>query len=228
MDKAFAESLAQKIQISKDFIVREEFEMLVLKEIYESEFGSSLMFKGGTALRLAYGSPRFSEDLDFTLIAHKINKKKLIKFLEGIESKYPDIIDVDAYEKYYTLFALIKIKVDYLDNAFSIKIEISKRKSPAGKFLKDKDYTDKVIKSEVSPLTVLARVASLDLILKEKNNAIANRKAARDVFDHWFINQLMKKEVKVNFSGFDKKQVVSELHKLLEQPYWRVIESWLE
>ena len=55
-----------------------------------------------------------------------------------------------------------------------------------------------------------------------------NRKVARDIFDYWFINQLLKKEVKVDFSGYDKQEVLSELHKLLVKPYWRVIDSWLE
>lgn len=224
MDKTTAESLSKKIQMSKDYVVREEYEMLLLKEIFESEFGLSLVFKGGTALRLAYNSPRFSEDLDFNLI-NEMDKEKFIEFIKGVGKKYPGIVEVEANEKYYTVFALIKIKIEYLDRAFSIKIEISKR---TGEWVKDKDYDDKVIKSEVAPLTVLARVASLELILKEKEEAMKNRKVARDVFDYWFINQLFKKEVKVDFSGYDKVQVLSELHKLLARPYWRLIDTWLE
>ena len=224
MDQATAESLAKKIQISKDYIVREEYEMLILKEIYESELGSSLMFKGGTALRLAYGSARFSEDLDFNLISD-IDKGKFIKLIKGMGKKYPGIIKVAVNEKHYTVFALIKIKIEYLDRPFSVKIEISKR---VGEWVKDKDYSDKIIKSEVAPLTVLARVASLEVLLREKRDALKNRKAARDIFDYWFINQLLKKEVKVDFSGYRKTMVLSELHKLLTRPYWRLIDSWLE
>ena len=223
MDKPTAELLAKKIQISKDYIVREEYEMLLLKEIFESEFGSSLMFKGGTALRLAYNSPRFSEDLDFSLI-NKIDAGKFIEFIKGV-GKYPGIVNIETHEKHYTVFVLIKIKVEYLDRTFSIKIEISKR---AGGWLKEKDYSDKVIKSEVAPLTVLVRVASLEVILTEKKYALKNRKVARDVFDYWFINQLLKKEVKVDFSGYDKTQALSELHTMLARPYWRLIDSWLE
>ena len=65
MDIATAKVLSNKLQISIDCIVREEYEILLLKEIFESEYGTKLVFKGGTALRLAYGSPRYSEDLDF-------------------------------------------------------------------------------------------------------------------------------------------------------------------
>ncbi len=222
MDRFTAESLAKKIQISKDYVVREEYEVLILKEIYESEFGVNLMFKGGTALRLVYGSARFSEDLDFSLI-HKIDGRRFIEFMQGAVRKYPEMVDLEATEKHYTIFVLIKVKVEYLDRAFSIKIEISKR----AKMWAINDYNDKIIKSEVAPLTVLARVASLEVILREKKAALKNRKVARDVFDYWFINQLVKKEVKVDFSGYDKQKALSELHKLLARPYWRVIDTWL-
>lgn len=73
MDVSTAQILSQKLQISLDTVVREEYEILLLKEIFESEYGSSLVFKGGTALRLVYNSPRFSEDLDFTLIQRLVD-----------------------------------------------------------------------------------------------------------------------------------------------------------
>ncbi len=47
-------------------IIREYAQTIVLKAIYQSEFGRKLLFKGGTALRFAYNLGRFSEDLDFT------------------------------------------------------------------------------------------------------------------------------------------------------------------
>jgi predicted nucleotidyltransferase component of viral defense system len=47
--------------------VREYWEMLILKELTESLLGEKLVFIGGTALRLVYNSPRFSDDLDFYL-----------------------------------------------------------------------------------------------------------------------------------------------------------------
>lgn len=224
MDISTAQTLSSKLQISLDYIVREEYEILFLKELYESEFGSSLVFKGGTALRLAYNSARFSEDLDFTLIK-EINKEKFRMFLKEWESKYPTVLSVELNDKFYTIFALVRIKEEYLDRTFSIKIEISKRE---GEWVKGKDYSEKIIKSEITPLTVLARVAMLERILQEKEDALKNRKAARDVFDYWYINQLLKKEVGSDFSGFDREQTKSELHRLLPRHYWRLVDSWLE
>ncbi len=226
MDLVTAQSFSNKLQISLDQVIREEYEILLLKEIFESEYGSSLVFKGGTALRLAYSSPRFSEDLDFTLIIIKdFNKEEFIQFLKELEKKYPAVIEVEANEKFYTIFGLIRIKEDYLDHNFSIKVEVSKRK---GEWIGDRDYSNKIIKSEVTPLTVLAQVASIERILEEKEDALKNRKAPRDIFDFWYINQLLKKEVKPSFEGYDKTHAKAELHRLLPRTYWKVVDSWLE
>lgn len=224
MDIITARSIGQKLQISIDYVVREEYEILLLKEISESEFGSVLIFKGGTALRLAYNSPRFSEDLDFTLIK-KIDQEKFTVFLKELANKYPAITSVAVSDKFYTIFGLVKIKEEYLDRVFSIKIEVSKR---TGKWLKEKDFTDKLIRSDETSLTVLIRVASLERILEEKKDAMKNRKVARDVFDFWYINQLLKKEVKINFEGYDKEEAKAELHRLLPRHFWKVAETWLE
>lgn len=224
MNLSIAQALSQKLQISLDYVVREEYEILLLKELFESEFGANIVFKGGTALRLAYASARFSEDLDFTLIK-EIDREKFIEFLKKIKEKYPAIVNIEPTEKFYTVFALVRIKEDYLSHTFSIKVEISKRE---GEWVKDKDYSDKVIRSEVTPLTVLVQVASLEAILVEKEDALKNRKAARDLFDYWYINELLGRKVKVDFSGFNKEPARAELHRLLARPYWKVIDSWLK
>lgn len=223
MDQVTAQTLGRKLQISPDYIVREEYEMLLLKQLFESEFGSGLVFKGGTALRLAYGSPRFSEDLDFTLIK-EIDKPKLLEFIRGLGKNNPAILNIEAIEKHYTLFGLVKIEEDYLARNFSIKIEISKR---VEKWVKDKDFSEQVMKSDVTPLTLLAGVASLKKILSDKKDAMKNRQAARDIFDYWYINQILKRNVKVDFSGHNREQAVAELHRLLPKNYWKVVNSWL-
>lgn len=69
MDQFLAESFARRLRIGTEMVVREEYEMALLKAFFESQQGKSLVFKGGTALRLAYGSPRFSDDLDFSAIS---------------------------------------------------------------------------------------------------------------------------------------------------------------
>ncbi|MBI2638083.1 nucleotidyl transferase AbiEii/AbiGii toxin family protein [Candidatus Peregrinibacteria bacterium] len=48
-------------------LVREYLQVLILKAVYQSKYGSGLSFVGGTALRICYDLKRYSEDLDFAL-----------------------------------------------------------------------------------------------------------------------------------------------------------------
>lgn len=53
-------------QTSELNIMREYLQHLFLSYFYQQPQGSEIYFKGGTALRFVYQSPRFSEDLDFS------------------------------------------------------------------------------------------------------------------------------------------------------------------
>lgn len=46
-------------------ITREYLQILILKIMFQSKFGASLSFMGGTCLRICHDLKRFSEDLDF-------------------------------------------------------------------------------------------------------------------------------------------------------------------
>jgi predicted nucleotidyltransferase component of viral defense system len=58
--------LANRCQTTAENVVREYFQHLFLSAIYRKKGSEKLLFKGGTALRIVWHSPRFSEDLDFT------------------------------------------------------------------------------------------------------------------------------------------------------------------
>lgn len=63
-------------------IIREYFQHIFLQYLYQEPEADQLLFKGGTALRVVYGSPRFSEDLDFSLFGVSPNRVK--SFVEGV------------------------------------------------------------------------------------------------------------------------------------------------
>jgi hypothetical protein len=65
-------------------ILREYLQIIILNSIYKSSFAPSLFFVGGTALRLVYNLPRFSEDLDFNTPA--LEQDDFSKLLERIET----------------------------------------------------------------------------------------------------------------------------------------------
>jgi len=69
VEKTQLQIFSSELKIAPERIIREFWELIVLNELSNEEWSSALGFKGGTALRLAYGSPRFSDDLNFSLIA---------------------------------------------------------------------------------------------------------------------------------------------------------------
>lgn len=86
------------MRISPEQVFREYWEMTLLKELSEESWSVSLGFKGGTALRLAYGSPRFSDDIYFTLLqslkatifftwADKISGKYKLEITDSVDKR---------------------------------------------------------------------------------------------------------------------------------------------
>ena len=65
-------------------ILREYLQTIILNSIYKSSFAPSLFFVGGTALRLVYNLPRFSEDLDFNTPG--LEQDDFTKILERVET----------------------------------------------------------------------------------------------------------------------------------------------
>lgn len=221
MDKQLAVKKEQQLGISTVQIVREEYEIVLLSRIFDSSMGSKLVFRGGTALRLAYGSPRFSDDLDFSQL-EDIGVKEFQNWCKLTAQFNPNLELAEALKKQFTLFALFKIKDPVLPVTISIKIEISQRSQ---KWEKDNDYILMRLESEVTPLTVLAQVATLPRIEKEKRSIPSKR--IRDYFDLWFMGQRLDKNLPMNFTGWKTKEVKRELYRLLTKGARRLIESWL-
>lgn len=223
MTKEEALKLAQKIQIDLEQIVREEYEILILNELANSSFSKYLIFKGGTALRLAYKSPRFSEDLDFS-------SSKVISFsdfqhtLQTLVKKFPNLKIKDIREKHFTIFALISIKEEFLPQSFSIKVEISKR--PV-KWKKNQDYFLKSLQSETSPLGVVVFVISPNMLYENKLQLVKERNKARDLFDLWYLSEKLAKPFPKIKYRLDQKQIKSELRKYLPKTHWLIIEELL-
>jgi predicted nucleotidyltransferase component of viral defense system len=221
MDKQLADTLQKRLGISQEQIVREEYGMILLKQLFESELGKSFVVKGGTALRLAYGSPRFSEDLDFSVI-EPFDKKRLDGLLKTIANQYEPLRIIETIQKKYTYFGLFRVKEAFMSQAFSIKFEASVR--PVG-WKKDKDYKLLALGSQVTSLTVLAQVASLERLEQEKQTI--NPPRIRDIFDLWFIGQKLGKSIPMDFGDWEARVVRRELHKFLPQKDKRLLEQWL-
>ena len=216
LSKEEVQQLSGELKIDKERIAREFYEILILHEIARLKWSKQLIFKGGTALRLAYKSPRFSDDLDFSM-TKRINPNNVFKFAETISRKYGIFIR-DQWDKRETILVEFAIEEDILPQRFGLKIEISKR--PSIKM----DYELKLLHTLVSPLEVLFNVQTLESMMRDKLSALEERDEPRDIFDLWFICQKLEKPFSVK-SSFDKAILKQVLHKYLPINWHRVIDE---
>ena len=103
MDALQLQSFGKKLKISPVEILREEIEMSILQELSQSSLAKNLIFKGGTALRLCYGSPRFSQDLDFNQ-RKKFDLAMLKQTLQKIAHKNQEISVKEVFKKRFTKY----------------------------------------------------------------------------------------------------------------------------
>ncbi|MCL4379207.1 nucleotidyl transferase AbiEii/AbiGii toxin family protein [Candidatus Marsarchaeota archaeon] len=190
----------QPYQKEKDYL-----QEMMIGSIYE-EVDDSLVFKGGTALSKFYGSPRFSDDLDFAFV--KKNRKTA-----GIIKERLDLVTSEKRFEYPIRTMRKTIDESSLSYELSIggpllgllnkyqhlKIEVNLRDRvmlPAETFRRDSKYQD------IGPY--IAVVMSRKEILAEKVHALLFRHntKARDLFDLYF---LIKGETEVDASFIDKK-----------------------
>lgn len=147
----------------------EKMKEILLAVYADKEIAGKLAFKGGTCCYLFYDLPRFSVDLDFTLLEPVANKlvydkvHKIVKPLGPIR---------DKQNKFYSVF----FSLSYRQFAQNIKVEISKRPCKS-------DRTE--IKNYMGlPIQVLTQ----DVMTAHKFVALTTRRLLkqRDIFDCWF------------------------------------------
>ena len=222
MDDFLAESLSKRIRIAKEPIIREEYEMILLQGLFSGKISKKLIFKGGTALRLAYNSPRFSEDLDFSL-TEEIKNKDFAEIIERTAKNIPTAKIKELTEKHYTHFAVLHIKEPYLKQVFPLKIEVSKR--PVD-WKAGKDFVSASIKSQIVPLEVVGFTVTMERVFKDKKRMIKERDKARDLFDLWWLGQRLGKKVNFNLKDTEIKKASRELNQFLPEPMRLVVEAW--
>lgn len=199
--------LSAELKIDRERIAREYYELLVLNEISEKSWSKNLIFKGGTALRLAYGSPRFSDDLDFSY-NKTIRADEIFTFAREISKKY-NLKIRETVEKRETILAEFSIRHMEIPQAFRLKLEVSKRSS------KTLQYEVRLLRSPVTPFEVLFNVQTLESILSEKLNAIQDRNEPRDIFDVWYICKKLDRPLPDIPEKTDAKRFKQTLHKYL-------------
>ena len=213
-----AKKLAIEHQTIVDNVLKEHYEMYILDILYQSSIEESLILKGGTALRLAYQSYRFSEDLDFS-IRGIISYPDFEKSINGVVNKLPEAKIIDMHDKRNTLYAKIVFKITFKPIPIGIKIEINKQANA----FKEQMV---LLKSPFNNLEVLSRVYTLESILADKLDILntSTRRAPRDLFDAWLISQKLNLDFKIEERyKYTKKELMDGLNPLLPLKYKKIL-----
>jgi len=198
LKKEELQRIITKAQTSPINVYREYCQHLVLSLLYTQKASEQVLFKGGTALRVAYQSPRFSEDLDFTLfnISNRKIEDLLLLVSEGLQQNNLSNQIVEA--KKTTGGYLSKLIIDLYQEKVTILIQGSRRKKNHRK------ANVQLVRNEYIPQYTLLLLPELELIT-EKIQAALTRTKPRDLFDVYFL--LRQGLVPVELRGKLKKLV---------------------
>lgn len=201
------EELSKKACLSLENTEKELFHNIFLYSLFNvsklKKYTKYLAFKGGTCLYKCYGLPRFSEDLDFDILAGKLNKKNIgllfNKHLTGVLRETFGFGNVNFRIKENP--SGFNVHSDIRGPAFSqthrechIKFDLSSRKRliysakevnySASLFLKNYGQKGIILLKVVDPREIFAEkiVAVLD-----KNFVFGQRDEARDLFDIYIL-----------------------------------------
>lgn len=209
------DKLSIRNQISPIAIAREYCQHHFLSSFYAHKGSDKVLFKGGTALRILFKSPRFSEDLDFTGI-HNITYYEIESILTEVLS---DLnfwgFDINLLEaKKTTGGYLAKINFLFLKFKFILKIEISFRQSHNKKTA----HQITSVKNDYIDTYTIIHLPNEEIV-EGKIAALMARSKPRDWYDLYFLlknNYLSAKQKKIlpdilekfsNYKGDIKKEM---------------------
>lgn len=210
-------------------IAREYLQLLFLKNIYLQKGAERLLFKGGTALRLIFGSPRYSTDLDFDGDAASI--------LEIENYLQETLIEINREEEAGLMEAkkttggyLAKLSARIAGVSFEMKLEISLRDRR-----KQKGEVVTIVNEFLPGFTVYS--TPKEKLIKGKISALLARAKPRDYYDLYFI---LRKFTNLKLSGqevekifekakrLEKTRVLQDLKPLLPRSHHMILRNFKE
>lgn len=200
------EKLSRKFQTTTNNVAREYIQHLFLSALYKFKDSENLLFKGGTALRILYQSPRFSEDLDFSSINFTSGKRIESIFISALEEIEKENITIELQEAKLTSGGYLGI-IGYQFYHFKgeILFEVSLRKK-----IKIEGRAEVIISDYIPAYTIMHLVPKE--IIDEKIKALLERGKPRDYYDLYFF--LRHPELN---RFVDKKNLARVKSKLLKE-----------
>ena len=172
-------ALAKKYKINETVIFREYLQLLFLQKLYQKTPSRDIFFKGGTAIHLIYQAPRFSEDLDFSVVlsmsefnAYITTVLKRMKDEEGVSWKERKSVAgkqfILAAENILPYKTYVALDFSYREKVFS---------------------NDRSIIQTAYPVLFTSYVYHLsqEETLAEKIRAVMTRRKGRDLYDLWYL-----------------------------------------
>lgn len=196
-------------------VVREYFQHVFLSQLYTLPEAEKLLFKGGTALRIVNGSPRFSEDLDFSVFG--IKEHDLKQFVEDLFVKVLVKIEqlgihVEIGEKsdktsggYFGIATLTLLDFPTVD----VEINISSRNGREVRGEVDSVANDFV------PTYTLVHLPQDEMVEEKVFGALLERKKPRDFYDLYFIMRkgMLSTDHKIRLKAV-KEEILAEAKKV--------------
>jgi len=178
----------------------EYIQHLFLSYFYRHPKSSKIYFKGGTALRIIYRSPRFSEDLDFSLSEVTIDQIEDI-VIDTIREIEREGIKIDIKESKKTTGGYLAIiSFSLQGQKIDIKLEISQRKE------KNIGEIITIINDYIPPYNMTA--ITKELLVAGKIHALLERQKARDFYDLYYF-------LRANLISVNEKNILPKVLALL-------------
>ncbi|HLC05396.1 MAG TPA: nucleotidyl transferase AbiEii/AbiGii toxin family protein [Anaerolineales bacterium] len=171
---------ARRGQTTELNVAREYCQHLFLGAFYREHGSERVMFKGGTALRIIYGSPRFSEDLDFS--GFRTSVAEIEDYVAAAAAELErNAIPVSLAESKKTsggYLAILTCRVRDLPVQIQVEVSLRRRNDVKGRGV--------LVTPELLPAYVLTQLPE-ELLVKEKLEALMTRGKPRDYFDLYFM-----------------------------------------
>lgn len=211
------EQMLQKYEVSSleqvNQALREVMQEIALAGLYRGGFFNKAAFYGGTCLRVFYDLPRFSEDLDFSLLMSD-ESFSLEPYFKAVEAEFLALgVEVDITQKKKGIesqieSAFLKNSTQVFDIKFdgkqAVKIKFEVDTLPPLGF----ETEEKLL---IEPFSFFVKCFSLPDLFAGKVHALMfrkwkNRVKGRDWFDfEWYI----RKGVVINLDHFNERALQS-------------------
>lgn len=157
--------------------MREYLQHLLLFHLYQNEKSRALAFKGGTAFRILFGSPRFSEDLDFSSSLSGYHIRQLLeRVLPRITQEGMAISADESKTTIGGYFA--RYSFGLYGHTLPIEFNIS---------LRDKIDPEPILVTSPFIPAYQCMTLPVERLVWEKIDALIRRKKPRDFFDLYFL-----------------------------------------